>query len=120
MLDFANLVTADGYPYRVLATDVRGEYPILIAVNTGGIEEITFLSAEGKAAVYAGYSLTPKRVTHTRYVNIYRAADGSFCFGSRSYASNSERQGMNDTARAIYGLKLTIDEGNHVAVAELL
>jgi hypothetical protein len=116
MLDFDHLVTADGYDYRVLASDLPGPFPIAIFCNG----EIRRLTAEGQSRDGEAYNLVEKRVTHTRFVNLYRAADGSFCFGSQSYKSNDERWQKNDTQRAIYGLKITLDESSRSVSAELV
>jgi predicted Abi (CAAX) family protease len=105
--EFSNLRTVDGYPYRILATGLPGPTPTVISVEGHGSFS---LDRENKCLTNPGMSLVEEPRVMVRYFNIYTARDGGFVLGSKSYASNAERLRMNDTARALAGVKLTFDD----------
>ena len=105
-IDTNRLVTADGYPYRVLASDLGYPQPYAIFVN--GV--IARLDDSLVCAENNGYSLTEKRNSNTRYFNVYRAADGAFTLGSRAFNNDYDRCATRDSQRALFGLSVTFDE----------
>lgn len=109
-----HLTTTDGFAFRVLATDLEGPLPVAIHVNG----EIARLTADLKCPANEGYSLASRRVVNVRFLNFYRAADGSFTPGSKTYASNSDRLSMRDTSRAIFGLRVEFDETTGAVTCE--
>lgn len=111
-----NLTTADGYPFRILATDLGGTLPYAIFVNN----EVARLDNDLRCPANEGYSLTTPRKVNTRYVNVYRAADGTFCFGKASYLSNEQRLALHDTHRALCGMCVTFDETMNTITANLV
>lgn len=103
-----NMKTSDGYDFRTLAKDLPGEYPVAIFVPaTNGIYRLT---ADLVCHENEGMSLSEPRRENTRYFNVYRAADGGFTVGSKAFTSNEARTMTDDSSRAIYGIKLTINE----------
>lgn len=105
--DFSNLRTVDGHPYRILATGLPGPTPTVIFVEGYGSFS---LDRENKCPQNPGMSLVEEPRKMTRYFNLYASRDGGFVLGSKSYANNSDRLSMRDTARALCGVKLTFDD----------
>ena len=105
-IDTQRYRTADGYSYRVLATDLGGDLPVAIFVNG----EVARLRSDLSCPANEGYSLTDARAAHTRFFNVYRAADGGFCFGSRAFQSNQDRTATQDSRRALFGLQVNYNE----------
>jgi hypothetical protein len=105
-IDTNRHVTADGHDFRVIADDLGGDEPYAIFVNG----EVARLDRNLRCAGNPGYSLSERRQSNTRYFNVYRAADGGFCFGSRAFKSNDDRLETDDSDRALFGLKVTFEE----------
>jgi hypothetical protein len=106
-MNLENYVTRCGAPFRVLATDLPGDTKHVILVNE---KDVVNLDESLKEATGdEDYDLLERPTECTRYFNIYRAADGCFCFGSKAWADNEARQQANDTARAIAAIKITMN-----------
>lgn len=98
--------TRDGYPFRILATDLDGNLPVAVLVDG----EIYRLDANLTCPDAPGMSLAEARREHTRFFNVYRAADGSFVFGSKAFETDYERRNTQDAQRAITGVCVTFNE----------
>lgn len=109
-------VTVDGYNYRVVATDLPGLCPVAILVDDGS-GTLARLTIDGACPANEGYGLAAARRAHVRYFNVYRAADGSFCFGRKSYGSNEARTLTNDSHRALFGLRLEWNESTGALIS---
>lgn len=104
-IDINRYRTADNFEYRVLAEDLPGQYPIAIFCDG----DIRRLNANYECGENTAYSLVEAPRQHTRYFNVYRAADGAFVLGSRAFTSNEQRMQAADTARAISALCITMN-----------
>jgi len=104
---FDNLRTVDGHAFRVLATDLPNGLPTIIFVEGFGTY---MLDHSNKCPANPGMSLVERPRTITRFINMYRAADGGICPGSKTYESDAQRLSMRDTARALFGLRIEYDD----------
>lgn len=107
--------TKDGYPFEILATELTGNYPVLIRVNG----TLQLLDSYLQCPTNDGYSLVAQNNVTTKYYNLYRAADGSVCIGRSAFKSNNDRLATRDSGHSLFGLKLTVDEQRYTASAEL-
>ena len=93
MFDFAKALqgccikTRCGYPARLVATDLKGDMPLLALVDEGTRQVAIQYTKEGRLvndkAVSSNYDL----VTYERrYLNVFRRGNKYFC-GKKSYAS---------------------------------
>lgn len=106
--------TRDGDEFRLIASDLGGELPVAILVDG----EIYRLDRNLECPDFPGMSLAEARREHVRYFNIYRAADGGFVFGSKAFASDSQRRGTNDSRRAIAGVRVVLNDATGSVTAE--
>lgn len=113
--DFSNPRTVGGYPYRVLASGLPGNYPTVIFVEGFGAFN---LDTNNRCDTNAEMSLVEQPRQLRRYFNVYRAADGGFVFGSRAFRTDEDRRATNDSSRALFGLRVDYDDSNGRVVAE--
>lgn len=117
-IDTNTVRTADGDTFRVLAEDLPGDLPVLIFIDRTG--ETARLDRNGQCPANPGHSLSQPRSEHTRYFNVYRAADGGFVMGSRAFKSNGERLQTHDSQRAIVGLRIVLsNDGTFVDAGQV-
>jgi hypothetical protein len=113
-----SMVTKDGYSYRILATDLKGPNPIAIYVED--LNGIFRLDNDLQCADNDGVSLAEPKREFTKFVNVYRNRDGAFTVGKSTYNTDADRRRKRDSERALFGLKLTINETTMSATAELI
>jgi hypothetical protein len=107
-IDTARFQTADGYDYRVLATDLPGSEPVALYVN----DELVRLNEALECRSNPAYSLVERQRSYTRYFNVYRAADGGFTFGSKAFHSDEDRRSTQDSQRALFGLCVRVTDSS--------
>ena len=119
MFDYAKALqgccikTRCGYPARLVATDLKGDMPLLALVDEGTRQVAIQYTKEGRLvndkAVSSNYDL----VTYERrYLNVFRRGNKYFC-GKKSYASL-------EMAREMDGYVLHKVKGSvHVATIEI-
>lgn len=114
-MSFDNLRTVDGYPFRVLATGLPGDYPTAIFVEGHGLFS---LDANNHCRENPGMSLVEQPRHVVRFFNIYRAADGGITAGSKAFRTDSDRRATQDSQRALFGLRVEYDDTTGRVVAE--
>lgn len=63
--------TRCGYPARILATDVRGKFPVIAAVEKGGTETVFQFGLDGDCDETTRLDLINIPQKHVRWVNVY-------------------------------------------------
>ena len=86
------------HPVRVIATDIKGKLPVIIAVETNdGTEAICRLTKDGAYAEMREPAIRECKMKHTRWVNLYRL-NGTFTIvsGGTSYCTEDDAKSAAD------------------------
>ena len=75
------VVTRNGRSARIICTDAKGNYPIVVLIEEGGYDNALSYTKDGK--LYVGetndYDLFFATEKHEGWVNVYRDFDGLMC-----------------------------------------
>ena len=75
------VVTRNGRSARIICTDAKGNYPIVVLIEEGGYDNALSYTKDGK--LYVGetndYDLYFAPEKHEGWVNVYRDFDGLMC-----------------------------------------
>ena len=75
------VVTRNGRSARIICTDAKGNYPIVVLIEEGGYDNALSYTKNGK--LYVGetndYDLFFAPEKHEGWVNVYRDFDGLMC-----------------------------------------
>ena len=75
------VVTRNGRSARIICTDAKGNYPIVVLIEEGGYDNALSYTKDGK--LYVGetndYDLFFASEKHEGWVNVYRDFDGLMC-----------------------------------------
>ena len=75
------VVTRNGRSARIICTDAKGNYPIVVLIEEGGYDNALSYTKDGK--LYVGetndYDLFFAPEKHEGWVNVYRDFDGLMC-----------------------------------------
>ena len=101
--------TREGYPYRVLSTDARGEYPVIAEIlHPSGWRAHTFTSdGQHIASSECQLDLTPPKATVTVWVPLLRD-DGIVFYGC---AQPTRSMALDNKFEVIAVKEVTIAEG---------
>lgn len=91
----------------------NGDGSITIEVDKFGRPERAVLDPSFRCVQNPGYSLTYRRGEHVRFINFYRAADGSFTPGSKTHRDMSSVRALRDFSRVLFTVKIT-SSNSHV------
>ena len=94
------VVTRNGRSARIICTDAKGNYPIVVLIEEGGYDNALSYTKDGK--LYVGetndYDLFFAPEKHEGWVNVYRDFDDVMC-GS-VFATEEDAKGKAKTAIA--------------------
>lgn len=117
--------TRDGRAARILATDFKGNYPIIAAISQENREYIDLYETSGKVSFFDGGGsdlVNIPEVTH-KYINVYDPAsvfqtaedeEGNPVFSLAYLSANPDGRHINPNA--IGHLKLTYEDGELISV----
>ena len=115
-MNLTNCTLRNGSDFQVLTQQAPGPCPIVILADG----RAHLLTAGLICPLDSNYDLLEHDRLQTRFFNLYRAADGSFVFGSRAFRTDAERRETRDAGRALYGVSITLDEERQTLQATLL
>lgn len=108
-----SLSTRGGYSARLVATNVKGEYPLLALVDGGERELPILYTREGKicndSAVTSNYDLVTKE---KRYINVYSRGKKFFC-------SSKGTTSIHDSSMEIERILNSVKDSTHIATIQL-
>lgn len=81
----ATIRTRCGYPARIIATGLRGDFPVVAVVCGEESDDIISYTSTGRCYkdVESNYDL--EMVPEKRYINIFQSEDGKYHCSKRSY-----------------------------------
>lgn len=104
--------TRGGYSARLVATNVKGDFPLLALVDGGERELPILYTREGKisndSAVTSNYDLVTKE---RRYINVYSRGKKFFC-SSRGTTS------IHDSSAEIERILNSVKDSTHIATIQ--
>lgn len=106
----------NGSDFHVISEEAPGPCPIVLLADG----RTHLLTAELTCPADSNYDLLQHDRQQTRFFNLYRAADGAFVFGSRAFKSDAARRETQDSQRALFGIRVTLDENTRAVQAALL
>lgn len=84
-LNGAKICTRCGYPARIIATGLRGDFPVVAVVCGEESDDIISYTSTGRCykGVESNYDL--EMAPEKRYINIFQSEDGRFHCSKKSY-----------------------------------
>ena len=115
-MNLSTCTLRNGSDFHVITEAAPGPCPIVLLADG----RTHLLTAELTCPADSNYDLLQHDRRQTRFFNLYRAADGGFVFGSRAFRTDTARRETQDSARALFGVQLTIDEDSRTVQAALI
>ena len=85
------LQTRDGNPVRVLCTDLKGVYPVAVAVDYGNKEVVNQVSLDGESEIHNATSNCDLMIVPTQlWFNVYRTNAGDIINGTRKFYNSKK------------------------------